>query len=827
MKCPKCHSENPDTLRVCGTCAALLDAEIQGSPLVTKTIATPVHGLAKGTTIAGKYRILEELGHGGMGIVYKAEDTRLQRTVALKFLPPQWTSDSQARERFIQEARAASALDHPNICTIYEIGETEDGRMFIAMGCYEGESLREKLRQGLMKAEEALGVATQVAMGMEKAHGKGIIHRDIKPANILITTDGVAKIVDFGLAKLAGQVRMTKEGSTVGTVAYMSPEQAKGEAVDQRTDIWSLGVVLYEMLTGLLPFKGDYEKSVIRSIMKDEPAPVGRLRKDLPSGLGPILAKVLEKRPADRYQTMDELLEDLNAVAEGLKPVRAASMIFRGRVLGIKKAYAYPTMAGIVILVVLAGLFLFPNRSQAFDSIAVLPFVNQSGNPEDAYFSDGVHADLIRELSRVRGIKKVIAQNSMMSYRGTTKKSSEIARELGVAAIVSGTASHVGGRVRISFEISDGQTDKFLGGDRFDGEYRDILALQGEAALAIAKRIQSTLTPEETRALSDTRRVVPEAYDAYMKGRNLLDLASQNGDPRNLLKSIPYFEQALRIDPDFAPSYAGLALTYDYGGSWGAGAPEDLFPKAIEAAKKALSLDESLADAHLVLADAKNVFEWDYEGSEKEFRRLLELNPNHAMAHAWYAVDLASTGRGTKEEIILHAERGRELDPLNYSIGEVVANAYNEIHDYDKAILQAKENVRLHPGLPGAYSALSLAYQYARRFDEALAVYQKASDLGFPPGAIEWALFYARSGDRSKAEKYLSEYLGQSDGRLVFPFYVAGVYSELGEKDKAFEWIEKMYEQRVVMAIKADATFDNLRSDPRFAKYMKKFGLDK
>jgi len=765
-----------------------------------------------------------------MGIVYKAEDIKLQRTVALKFLPQQWVSDPEARERFIHEARAASALDHNNICTIHEIEETEDGRMYIAMACYEGWSLKDKIKRGRLDKNEAIDVAVQVAQGMAKAHQKGIVHRDIKPANILITNDGAAKIVDFGLAKLAGQVKLTREGTTIGTVAYMSPEQARGEAVDQRTDIWSIGVVLYEMLSGVLPFKGDYDQTLIHSILHHEPERLAKFQKDLPAGLENIIHKALAKKPSDRYQTMEELLEDLHAIAEGLKPVRAKASLFQGRLLGLKKIYAYPVIACLILLIVLAGLFLFPNRGQAFDSIAVLPFVNQSGNPEQDIFCDSVHRELITQLSRIKAIRTVIAKQTMMAYKGTTKKSSEIAKELNVTAIISGEARRAGDKVLINFELIDGRNDKLLGGDSVQGDYRDILTVQGEAALAIARKIQSALTPEETKALSEKRRVNPEAYDAYLKGMALLGMVSQLVDPKDLLKSIPNFEQALRIDPDFAPAWAGLALAYDYCGSWGASTPKGTFPKAIEAAKKALSLDESLADAHLVLADAKSVYEWDYAGGDTEYLRLLELHPNHALAHIWYAFGLACAGRGTKETIILHSERAQELDPLNYSIGELVVMTYFLIHEYDKAILQGKDNVRLHPSLPSAYMSLANAYLMAGRFNEALAESQKAGDLGSPPEAWWLAQYYARSGDRSKAEKYLNEYLRLSDEIfLVGTLNAPMIYSLLGEKDKAFEWLEKLYEQRCsgIPTTKVHPFFDNLRFDPRFDVFMKKVGLER
>ncbi len=828
MKCPKCHNDNPDTSRFCGSCAEVLNSEKQPLPSFTKTIETPAHALSKDSLIAGKYRIVGEIGRGGMGVVYKAEDIKLRRTVALKFLPAQWTADPDARERFVHEAQAASALDHPNICNVHEIEETEDGRMYIAMACYEGESLRDMLKRGPLPPEEALKIAIQAAEGMSAAHAKGIVHRDIKPANMLIAAQGIVKVVDFGLAKLAGQVKLTREGTTLGTVAYMSPEQARGEAVDQRTDIWSLGVVLYEMLAGVLPFAGEVDRALINAILHREPAPLSKSKKELPAGLENIVFKALRTNPSDRYQQMDEMLADLQAVAEGLKPLKAGPGIFRGRILGIKKTYAYPALVGTVVLAALAILFVFPKRGQAFDSIAVLPIANQSGDPEQDLFCDSVHRDLITELSRIKAIRTVIAKQTMMAFKGTAKKSSEIALELNVAAVISCEARRTGDAVEIVFELIDGQNDKLLGGDKVEGNYQDILKLQGEMAVAIARKIQSKLTPEETRALSEKKRVIPEAYDAYLRGMAIVGNVSQIVSPEDILKSIPRFKQALKIDPDFAPGYAGLALAYDYGASFGAGLPKEMFPKAIEAAKKALSLDDSLADASLVLADAKMVFEWDFAGGEKEFRRLLEQYPNHALAHTWYAVNVISNGRGAKADILFHLARAKELDPLNYSIGEMVVSSFWMIREYDMAILQAKEEVRLHPGFPPAHMGLAQAYSMAGRLDDALAESQKSTALGSPPDAGWLAQFYARAGDRSKAEKYVGDLLrGQNE--MVKVIHLPVIYALLGDKDKAFEWLEKSYELRnpgiVTARVHPDA--DNLRSDSRFAALMKKIGLDK
>jgi serine/threonine-protein kinase len=827
LKCPKCHIDNPDTSRFCGSCAAVLSSEGQPPVSFTKTLETPVYALSKDSSIAGKYRIIEEIGRGGMGVVYKAEDIKLKRPVALKFLPYQWVSDQDARERFIQEARAASALDHPNICNIYEIGEAEYDRMYIAMAFYDGESLREKIKHGPLKLEEALGIAIQAATGMAKAHQKGIVHRDIKPANLLVTSDGVVKVVDFGLAKLSGQVKLTREGTTVGTVAYMSPEQAKGEAVDLRTDIWSLGVVLYEMLSGVLPFKGDYEQTLIHSILQLEPERVAKLRKDLPLGLENIIFKALAKKPPDRYQSMDELLEDLQSVAEGLEPVRATSSIFRGRVLGLKKVYAYPIIGLLVGFALIAVLLIFPKRGHSFDSIAVLPLINSSGNPEQEMFCDSVHRELITQLSRIKAIRTVIAKQTMMAFKGTTKKSSEIAKELDVSAIVSGEVRRSGDNVQIVFELIDGRNDKLLGEDSVQGDYRDILTVQGKAALAIAREIKSALTPEETRALSEQKRVIPEAYEAYLKGKQILDQTGVGWwiQPAELDKSLSFFDQALGIDPEFALAYAGKALAYDIYGSF-IGPFKVYASKAKEAALKARSLDRALPDPPLVLADVL-LNGWEYEAGMDEFKNVLKLYPNNAYAHAFYANAVYIFD---KELALTHGDRARELDPQNYTLAELIATAYYMAGDFKRTTDLARKMTSLFPNKPEAHLMAAWHLPWIGQIKEAWTEYQRAIELGSPDEPLFRAYLFAMSGEKPKSREIINEYLDKTnDKNLLVAKGLVYVYSLLDEKDKTFSWLDWLYDQRWngMPIIKCAPYFNNIRSDPRYDVLLKKIGLGK
>lgn len=600
MKCPKCHSDNPEDTSYCGKCGTKLVRPEKVLISETKTSETPLKGLTRGSVFAGKYKVLKELGRGGMGIVYKAEDIKLKRAVALKFLPPELTRDPDARERFIQEARAASALDHPNICAIHEIEDTEAGQMYIAMACYEGESLKEKIARGPLEVEEATDIAIQIAQGLAKAHRKDIVHRDIKPANIMMTDEGVAKILDFGLAKLAGQVRLTRAGTTMGTVAYMSPEQARGEAVDHRTDIWSLGVVLYEMLTGELPFKGEYEQGLIHSILNDQLRRVTTVRKSLPPELERIIGKAMARDAAERYQHAHDIELDLKSLRKRIETEKEDKKPAKPLSLKRKLSYAAGGLIVLLAILFLAKITIFKERQKPIDSIAVLPFQNLSADPEQEYFSDGMTDALLAELSKIKALR-VISRTSVMRYKKAEKPLPQIARELNVTAIIEGSVQRAEDEVRITAQLVRAAPEKHVWANSFTKNFKNILALQSEVAQAIAKEIDITMTAEDRQRLTGSRPVDPEAHEAYLKGHFFIDKWTET----DIRKGIAYFEQAIAKDPSFASAYTGLAEGYDNLCTLRLMPAKEGIQKIKELALKALSIDKSHAEAYAFIGDSE------------------------------------------------------------------------------------------------------------------------------------------------------------------------------------------------------------------------------
>ena len=820
-QCPKCNFDNPDTVKFCGDCGTQLPTSEGISPSLTKTLQTPVKTLTKGSTFAGRYKIIEELGRGGMGVVYKAEDTKLKRTVALKLLPPELTHIPEVKERFMREAQAAAALEHPNICTVHEFDEAEE-KTFISMAFIEGQNLRKKIESNPLELEEALRIATQVAEGMQIAHKKGVIHRDIKSANIMVDDRNQAKIMDFGLARMTGTTLLTQEGAAMGTIAYMSPEQARGKEVDHRTDIWSFGVVLYEMLTGELPFKGEHEQAVVYSIRKDKPRPITEVNAEIPPSIEQVVDKALEKDADKRYQQVDELLDDLKSISAGIVPEEIKARLRKEKLRKRKRAILYAGAVGLVIVIAVLALTLFIGPAEAIDSIAVLPLENLTGDMEKQYVVDGVTDQLIGQLQQISGLKRVISRTSVMRYRETEKSLSDIARELNVDAIVDGSVYQVGNSIRVRFQLTDAlPKEQNLWSETYERSMRDVLLMYSEVAKVIASEIKIGLTQEEETRFAGASHVNPESYDAYLKGLPHLNKAT----PEGLKIALQYFDLALEIDSNNALAQVGVSDVWGIRYQAGMVQRQEAMPLITTAIEKALELDNTLADAHAALAASKCFHEWDWEGAEKEFQQALKLNPNLADAHASYSHLLCIMGR--TEEALPHIELALELDPLNplkYVFYGFVLT-YNR--RYDDAIAVGRTAREIEPKNPFSLGGMAEELWAKGKYDEALAIYRKiladdaeltaALEDGFKKASYKGA---ARAVADLRAERYGKP--GKSERAMT----ISGIYQQAGDYDLAIDWLEKAYEEHdPSLPYIGHPSNDPLRSYPRFQDLLRKMNL--
>jgi eukaryotic-like serine/threonine-protein kinase len=830
--------------------------------------------LAPGTKL-GRYEIRSKIGEGGMGEVYLALDTELDRMVAIKILPGHLASNQQRLQRFIQEAKATSALNHPHILTIHEIG-IEGATRFIATEFIEGETLRPRITEGL-KLTEILEIAIQTAGALAAAHAAGIIHRDIKPENIMIRSDGYIKVLDFGLAKLTDPAGSTTDneaptktmvntgaGTVMGTAKYMSPEQAKGTSVDARTDLWSLGAVLYEMVTGHAPFAGETPAETISLILQKEPAPLARYSHEVPAELERIVTKAVTKDREERYQTAKDVLIDLRNLKKKLEvdaeidragpptlrsatstsgdhgpqgtasvPVAAtasagaapAASSAQYIVSGIKQHKLAAAVAILVLVVVGVGLAFYlhaRNNEVAIDSIAVLPFDNQNHDPETEYLSDGFTDSIINSLTQLPNLK-VIARSSVFRYKGKQKDPIAVANELGVRAVLTGRIMQRGDSLTIGVELVDARDNKQLWGEQYERKLSDLISVQREIAQEITGNLRLRLSGAEQERANKHYTEKPDAYQLYLRGRFYWN--KRTGEA--IKTAIEYFNQAIEKDPGYALAYVGLADCYVVPAN--PQPPNEKMPKARAAAKRALELDETLAEAHTALARVLVVYDWDWAGAEKEFKRAIELNPRYAGVHQWYGGYLEMLGR--RDESLAERRQALELDPLSLTINFELGLAFYYARDYDKAIQQFQKTLELDANFPLVHAHLPAAYEQKGMYDEAIAGFQKGITLR---GGTEWSFsmsglghVYGLSGKKAEARAVLDELQRTLRQQYVPADSIALVYAGLGEKDQAFTWLEKAYQEHAFkMAwLKVDPQWDSLRSDPRFADLLRRVGL--
>jgi eukaryotic-like serine/threonine-protein kinase len=836
IKCPKCHSENPETVRFCGECGTQLIPSKGPQVSKTLTLETQAEGLTRGTLFAGRYEIIEELGTGGMGRVYRAFDKKIDEEVALKLIKPEIAAEKRAVERFRNELKVARRISHPNVCRMHDLGE-EGKTLYITMEYVKGEDLKSLLhRMKALTIGAAISISRQVAEGLSEAHKLGIVHRDLKPGNIMIDKEGQAKIMDFGIARSLAGGGTTAEGAIIGTPEYMSPEQVEGKEADQRSDIYALGIILFEMVTGRLPFEGETPFSIANKQKSEPPPDPRKLNPQIPAELDRVILRSLEKAKEKRYQTTWEFLADLAAVEEALptgERISSQPKPKTSREITVKFAPKKLFVPALALLVLVAtGIILWryiPRKETvstaiAKKSIAVLPFEDLSATKNQEPLAEGIPETLINALSSIEGLH-VSARTSSFFFKGRQQDIRDIGQKLGVETLLEGSIQVAGTKLRIMVRLIKIANGFPIWSQDYDKTVDDIFSIQDDIAKSVVNALKIKLLGEKEEHLVKSYTANREVYNLYLQGRYFWEKRGKE----DVERAIEFFNRAIEKDPTYALAYAGLADSYQVLGNTTRLPPNEAFPKAISAARKALEIDGGLAEAHVSLAMSLWNYEHNFVEAEKEFKMAIELNPGYATAHHWFALVLSNLGR--HDEAIKEIMQARDLDPLSPHINANVGALLSQARKYDKAIEELKKSAELFPEDATSYFYLGGVYALMGRYEEAINVFNHLSSSKAFAGLSEaWSAYcYALSGNRAEAQKRLEKIVENSKKRYVSPTNIARVYVGLGDKEQAFIWLDKGFSENDgrLIYLKVDPTFDPLRSDPRFTALLQKIGFEK
>jgi len=828
-KCPKCQTDNPETLKFCGECGTqLIPLSRDVRPKVTETLQTAIQELTTGSIFAGRYQIIEELGKGGMGRVYKVFDQEVQAKMALKLIKPEISADKNTIDRFRNELKIARDISHKNICRMYDLGR-EGGNYFITMEYVSGEDLKSFIRRAKqLVVGTAIFIAKQVCEGLAEAHRVGVVHRDLKPGNIMIDKEGNARIMDFGIARSVSVKGITGAGVMIGTPEYMSPEQVEGKEVDRRSDIYSLGIILYEMLTGHVPFEGDTPFIVGVKQKSEIPKDPKELNAQIPQDLSRLILKCLEKDKEKRYQNADELKDNLEKIEKGIptaeRPIpKRKTVTSKPITLTVsRKKFFVPISILAAIAAIAIGLWRFMPKhrttlppASSNPSIAVLPFTDLSPQKDQEYFCNGLAESLINALSKVKGLR-VPAMTSTVPFKGEERDINEIAEKLNVNAVLRGSVQKAGNRLRITAQLINVADKSLLWSEQYSRDFNDLFSIQDEISFGIADKLKVNLLGEERQDLRKRFTENIKAYNLYLKGRYFWNKRTED----SLKMSIEYFEQAIDVDPNYALAYAGLADCYiilPFYSSW---LPKEAYLKAREAAIRALELDSMLAEAHNSLAAVKLWYDWDWNASEREFKKSIELNAGLAIAHHWYAELLKSIGRF--DEAIGEIKIALELDPLSPIINTNFGRYLDIAGRYDEALKQFRKTLEIDPEFENAHIGIGRVYLHKGMYKLAVEIFERTESP-----LLAYALMALSKKDEAQA--VLEDFKEKSSRQYVDQYTFAVIYAALGEIDMAFEALEKAYQEHsinLVDYVYVDPFFDSIRPDPRFKSLMKKLNLE-